>query len=144
MISVDTNILLCRLLDDDKDQAEKARELFDAGTPVLITDIALVETIWTLKGKRYGASNESIVAVVTSLLEEPNVVFESQQAVWSALNDFVAAAPVKTSNGVKTADFADALIVNKAKVIAIDTKQHFECTYSFDQAALEIRGMRSP
>lgn len=79
-----------------------------------------------------------------SLLEETNIVFENQQAVWSALNDFIAAKPVKTANGMKAADFADALIVNKAKAIARDTDQSCAGTYSFDPAVLQIDGTKSP
>lgn len=144
MIAVDTNVLLRRILNDDEVQAAKARKLFAGGRPVLITDVVLVETLWTLKGKRYGATKEDIQVVVMSLLEETNIVFENQQAVWSALNDFVGAKPIKTANGMKTADFADALIVNKAKAISRDTDQSYAGTYSFDLAALQIDGTKSP
>lgn len=96
-----------------------------------------------LKGKRYGATKEDIQLVVMSLLEDTNIVFENQQAVWSALNDFVAAKPVKTANGMKTVDLADALIVNKAKAIARDTDQPYAGTYSFDLAALKVDGTKS-
>lgn len=143
MIAVDTNVLLRRILNDDKEPAAKARALFDGGSPVLITDIVLAETLWTLKGKRYGAAKEDIEAVVVSLLEEPHAVFESRQAVWSALNDFIAARPVKTANGIKTADFADTLIVNKSKVIALERNEDYEGTYTFDRAALEIDGTKA-
>ncbi len=144
MISVDTNVVLRRVLNDDMEQSEKARKLFDAGVPILITDVVLAATIWTLKGKRYGAQKHDIEVMIMSFLEEPNVIFESQQVVWSALNDFIAAQPVKTPNGIKTADFADALIVNKSKAIAHDKKQVYEGTYTFDQAALEIDGTKIP
>ena len=144
MISVDTNVLLRRILNDDEEQAEKARKLFEGGMPVLITDVVLAEAIWTLKGKRYRAQKADIEEVVMSLLEELNVVFESQQAVWSALNDFVAAQPIKTSDGIRTADLVDALIVNKSKIVAHDKNQIYEGTYTFDQAALEINGTKTP
>src|SRR5437016_14225809 len=104
MIAVDTNVLLRRLLNDDLNQAVMARNLFDKANRILITDIVLAETIWTLKGKRYKASKEDIVAVVMGLLEEPNVVFENQQAVWFALNDYVNAPAVKTAEGMRLAD----------------------------------------
>src|SRR5438552_11656093 len=55
MIAVDTNVLLRRLLDDDATQAEKARRLFETNESVLVTDVVLAETVWTLTGKRYGA-----------------------------------------------------------------------------------------
>jgi predicted nucleic-acid-binding protein len=144
VIAVDTNVLLRRLLNDDQAQAAKAKKLFESGRPVLITDVVLTETIWTLKGKRYGATKEDIQAVVMSLLEEPHTIFEHQQAIWSALNDFVAAKNVKTANGVKAADFSDALIVNKAKIIARDKHQTYAGTYTFDLAALQIDGTKLP
>jgi predicted nucleic-acid-binding protein len=101
VIAVDTNVLLRRLLNDDATQAEKALRLFEMQESVLVTDVVLAETIWTLTGKRYGAGKKELAAVVMGLLEEGNVVFESRQAVWSALNDYVDALPVKTVSGVR-------------------------------------------
>jgi predicted nucleic-acid-binding protein len=144
MIAVDTNVLLRRLLNDDEHQAKKASRIFNSSKIILITDVVLAETVWTLKGKRYNAQKEDIAAVVMSLLAEPNVVFESQQAVWSALNDYVQAQPIKTANGIKLADFADALIVSKAKITAAARQEHYEATYTFDQAALAIPGALHP
>ena len=144
MIAVDTNVLLRRLLNDDAKQAEKARQLFESREPVLITDVVLAETIWTLTGKRYGARKEDIAAVVTGLLEEHNVVFESRQAVWSALNDYLDALPVKTASGIRTADLADALVVNKAKITAQHRNEPYRGTYTYDQAALALEGTKTP
>lgn len=59
MIAVDTNVLLRRLLDDDVVQTERARRLVEGAREVLITDVVLAETIWTLKGKRYKARRET-------------------------------------------------------------------------------------
>ena len=97
MIAVDTNVLLRRILNDDEQQSAKAKKVFESGRPVLITDVVLAETIRTLKGKRYGATKEDIQALVMSLLEETHTVFENQQAIWSALNNFVAAKDVNTA-----------------------------------------------
>ena len=52
MIAVDTNILLRHLLGDDPIQAAKADKLINGKETVLITDVVLAETIWTLKGKK--------------------------------------------------------------------------------------------
>jgi predicted nucleic-acid-binding protein len=142
VIAVDTNVLLRYLLDDDAAQSRKARHLFDTNELILITDVVLVETIWTLKGKRYAAHKDDIAKIVMSLLEEVNVIFENRQAIWSALNDFVAASPVKTANGKKHADFSDALIVNKAKIFALESQQYYFGTYTFDLAALAIAGTK--
>jgi predicted nucleic-acid-binding protein len=144
MIAVDTNVLLRRLLDDDAAQTETARRLFARKDRILIADIVLVETVWTLKGKRYKATREDIVAAVTALLEEPNVLFESRQAVWAALNDYAEAPLVKTGDGMQAADLADALVVHKAMFTAQQCGEAYEATYTFDQAALAIPGTKAP
>ena len=142
MIAVDTNVVLRRLLGDDVAQSEKARRLFEAEAEVLITDVVLAETVWTIKGKRYNATREDIIALIMGLLGERNVVFESRQAVWSAVNDFAEAKPVKSD--VEAADFADALIVNKAKITARRRDKRYRGTYTFDGAALAIDGTKAP
>jgi predicted nucleic-acid-binding protein len=144
VIAVDTNVVLRRLLNDDAAQAEKARRLFESEESVLITDVVLAEVIWTLTGKRYGAGRQEIAAVVMGLLEEPNVAFESRQAVWSALNDYLDALPVRTASGIRIADLADALVVNKAKVTAQHRDEQYRGTYTFDQAALALDGTKAP
>ena len=47
--------------------------------------------------------------MVHALFEEPNIRFEDGPTVWMALNDY------RESDG---ADFADALIINKARAVA--------------------------
>ena len=55
MIAVDTNVLLRYLLHDDEAQAVRADAVFDAGETVLVTDVVLVETMWTLSGAHVSA-----------------------------------------------------------------------------------------
>ena len=88
MIAIDTNVLLRYLLWDNKTQAVKADKLINGSTPVLITDVVLVETLWTLKGKKYKLDKTAMIDVLNSLLEEPNIFFEDRQTVWRALNDY--------------------------------------------------------
>lgn len=144
MIAVDTNVLLRRLLDDEPAQADRARRIFAQHDRVLIPDIVLVEAVWTLKGKRYRASKDDIVAAITALLEEPNVVFESREAVWAALNDYIAAPLVKTNDGMASADFADALVVRKSMFTAEQWHEDYVATYTFDRAALALPGTKRP
>ena len=144
MIAVDTNVLLRRLLDDDAIQSPKARRLFEASHDVLITDVVLAETVWVLTGKRYKASKDDILAMITGLLEEPRVLFENRAAIWSALNEYANAAPVRTRSGLRELEFPDALIANKAKLIAQRRGDTFDGTYTFDQVALKLDGMKSP
>lgn len=144
MIAIDTNVLLRYLLDDDKAQSKRAAALILGDTPVLITDVVLAETIWTLKGKRYKLDKETIIQVVHSLFEEPNIVFENGQTIWRAVNDFKNAKPIKSGGKRKEADFPDALIVNKARHTAGESKSVFEGVYTFDVAAQQISGMEKP
>ena len=125
MIAIDTNVLLRYLLEDDAEQFGKAVKLISGRQTVLITDVVLVETIWTLRGKKYQLKKPELVTVIQSLFQEPNIRFEDGQAVWLALTDYRNAKPVKG----KEADFADALVVNKSKQVAkkenIPFNRHF-------------------
>ena len=144
MIAIDTNVLLRYLLDDDKAQSKRAAALMLGNTPVLITDVVLAETIWTLKGKRYKLDKEAIVQVVHSLFEEPNIVFENGQTIWRAVNDFKNAKSIKSGGKRKEADFPDALIVNKARYVVGVAQSEFEGVYTFDVAAQQIPGTEKP
>jgi predicted nucleic-acid-binding protein len=144
MIAVDSNVLLRRVLGDEHDQAEKARRLFERETSILVTDLVLAETIWTLEGKRYRASRDDLVKMIMGLLQETNVVFESRQAIWSALNDYIDAPPIRTPEGMRRADFADALIVSKAVVVAQWRSERYGGTFTYDRAALGLAGTTSP
>src|SRR5260364_294463 len=123
MIAIDTNVLLRYLLQDDKRQSAQATTLLKAGRKVLITDVVLAESVWTLKGKKYQLSKEKIIDIVHALFSEPAITFEDNQAVWCALKDY-----------------ADALIVNKAKRFGHVKGIEIESVYTFDQAALCFDG----
>lgn len=88
MIAIDTNVLLRYLLEDDAEQFGKAVKLISGRQTVLITDVVLVETIWTLRGKKYQLKKPDPVTVIQSLFQEPNIRFEDGQAVWLALTDY--------------------------------------------------------
>lgn len=140
MIAVDTNVLLRYLLNDDQNQAAIADKLINGQEFVLVTDVVLVETLWTLKGKKYQLNKADLITVIQALFKEPNIHFENGQVIWLALNDYRNAQPV---NG-KFADFADALIVNKAKLIAGDRSVVLSGVYTFDIAAQQIPGTKVP
>jgi predicted nucleic-acid-binding protein len=48
MIAIDTNVLLRYLLQDDAKLCKKAIEVITGKQRVLVTDVVLAETIWTL------------------------------------------------------------------------------------------------
>lgn len=140
MIAIDTNVLLRYLLEDDARQFQKAAEVISGQQKVLVTDVVLVETTWTLRGKKYQLTKDELVAVLQTLFQEPNIRFEDGLAVWVALTDYRNAKPVKG----KEADFADALIINKAKQVAMKEKKDFEGSYTFDLAAQTLPGAKVP
>jgi len=144
VIAIDTNVLLRYLLLDNKAQSHKAMSLITGPVPVLVTDVVLVETMWVLTGKRYKLDREAIAGVISALFEEPNIVFEDGQTVWRALNDYKKAQPVKIGGKKKSADFPDALIVNKAQHQAQQWHQALKGVYTFDIAAREIPRTLSP
>jgi len=144
LIAIDTNVLLRYLLWDNKEQSAKADRLINGSVPVLITDVVLSETLWTLKGKKYKLDKAAIIDVVNSLFEEANIRFEDGQTVWRALNDYRQAKPVKVGGKKKEADFSDALVVNKAKFYTVEKGEALDGVYTFDLAAQAIPGTAKP
>ncbi len=144
MIAVDTNVLLRYLLDDDTRQSKKASSIITGNNNVLITDIVLTETIWTLKGKKYKLDKESTIKVINTLFAEPNIIFEDGQTVWRALNDYKQAKTIKVGNKRKEADFHDALIINKALYVANTLNETLDGVYTFDLALQTLPRTRKP
>jgi predicted nucleic-acid-binding protein len=144
MIAIDTNVLLRYLLEDDNDQSPKAQKIITGTDKILVTDVVLIETVWTLKGKKYKLNKEEIINTIYKLFEEPNIVFEDGQTIWRALGDFISAKPVKVGNKLKEADFPDALIVNKARYVITRKGHVLDKGYTFDKAAQEIPGTKQP
>lgn len=140
MIAIDTNVLLRYLLSDDEEQATKASFLISDKEDVLITDIVLVETLGTLKGKKYQLNKSQLISVVQALFEEPNIWFENGQVVWLALNDYQNSIPVKG----KDLDFADVLIVHKARYVVKSQGLVFNGCYTVDRAAQQLPGAKAP
>lgn len=140
MIAIDINVLLRYLLEDNQSQALTAEKLINGKDKVLITDVVLVETIWTLRGKKHQLNKTGLVAVIQALFKEPNIQFENNQVVWQALNDYHKARPI---NG-KMVDFSDALIVNKAKFTASNKSVELNGVYTFDIAAQQLHGTKAP
>lgn len=79
MIAIDTNVLLRDLLRDDEAQAERAHRIVEGGERILITDVVLAETTWTLAGRRYRASRANLIDLVNHLLQDFNVCFKDDE-----------------------------------------------------------------
>lgn len=147
MIAIDTNVLLRHVLQDDKNQSIRATRLIEHHDKVLVTDIVLIETIWTLRGKKYGHSHRDIISLINSLFRERSIVFENPQAVWAALRDFQEERPShdqKTGEKLKLPDFADTLIINKARQTAKQKDDILTGVYTFDTGAQRINGVYAP
>lgn len=146
MIAIDTNVLLRHILQDDELQSEQASNLLMRHDRILVTDIVLVECIWTLSGKKYRASRDDIIKLINDLLGEPNIVFENPQAIWIALNDFRVEYSQTADDGrkLKLPDFPDVLIINKARQTAKKWGESLEAVYSFDTGALRVAGVKLP
>ena len=134
MISIDTNVLLRYLLGDELRQYKLAYETITNHQPALITDVVLVEAIWTLSGKRYGLDKAGISNLIRALITDQLFVFENLQVVWSALRDYEEAKVIRG----KSLDFSDALIARKSAYTANTKGAVFKTFYSFDKATEQL------
>lgn len=145
MISIDTNVLLRHVLQDDNIQSPKASQLISISDKILITDVVLIESVWTLCGKRYKSSTDDIVTFISNLFSEPAIYFENSQTVWAALNHFQNChRKEQATKSNKLPDFPDALIITKAKLLAKEWNETLDAVYSFDKGVLKISGARHP
>ena len=133
MIAVDTNVLLRYLLHDDEAQATRAEAVFETEETILVTDVVLAETVWTLAGRRYRLTETKLVATLEQLFSDPYIRFEDNRAVWRALQAFRSAAPAGEAGSARSVGFADALIVYKAMQAAADEGKELT-VYTFDAA----------
>lgn len=101
---------------------------------MLITDVVIAETVWTLLGRRYRAGNSDVMAALERLLEEPLVEVENDEVIWRAVQNYRET----------DADFADALVVQKALSVASKSGRELEATYTFNAAALELPAAVEP
>ena len=96
MVSIDTNIAVRLLVNDDPDQTSRAAALFKANKVFIAKTVAL-ETEWILRGV-YKIDKEHINSALTALFSLVNVQIEDSVALFSAL-----------THHAQGMDFADAL-----------------------------------
>lgn len=128
MISLDTNILVRYLVNDDVDQSAAARAL--AGTltaeePAFVCREVLVELVWVLD-RSYGFSRDAISIALLDMLSREGIVLET--------SDDVARAALGYRRG--DADFSDLMIA------AASRREGALPLYTFDQRASRIDGVR--
>jgi len=81
-----------------------------------------------------------VLATLNALFAEPNLVFEDDQAVWRALQDYSKSGTLSK----RSADFPNALIVNKAKSYSKTWQLELTGIYTFDKGALQLEGTLEP
>ncbi len=143
MIAVDTNVLLRYLLHDDEAQATRAEAVFETGETILVTDVVLAETVWTLAGRRYRLTEAELTATLERLFSDPYIRFEDDRAVWRALQAFRSAASADETGSARSIGFADALIVYKTMQAASDEGEELTA-YTFDAAMQRLPHTASP
>ncbi len=129
MIAIDTNVVLRIILRDDAEQHEVAvRELAKAGragVDILVNDIVLVETIWTLV-RTYRIDKQVVIGALQAFMQTSGIRFESDLIVANALELFEHSA----------AGFDDCLSVAKNAALGCSS------TLTFDQGMRKLPGVK--
>ena len=129
MIGIDTNILLRLWLNDDPAQNKRIDALLakHGSTPgsLLVTDVVLVEAVWTLRSA-FDQDKDAQLIAVRSLLEETAFAFEDREAVAGAVTLFEAGS----------FGFADCLVVAK------HARQGCDFTATFDRGMRKLPGVK--
>jgi predicted nucleic-acid-binding protein len=130
MIGVDTNVLLRLWLDDDPAQGARIDALLarhgQMPGSLLVTDVVLVEAVWTLKSA-FAQDRSAQARAVRSLLDEAAFAFEDREAVAAALALFEAGS---------TCGYSDCLIVAK------HARHGCDFTATFDRDMRRLPGVR--
>lgn len=129
MIAIDTNVLLRLLTRDDAAQAAKAQRAIEAaeaaGDSVLVNDLVLAETLWTL-ASRYRTDKPDLLRSLHGLLDTATFTFENRSVLAEALVHYETSA----------ADFADCVIAVKNAALGA------ESTLTFDRAMRGLPAVR--
>ena len=125
MIAIDTNVLLRLLAADDVAQGERARVAVAraeaSGEPVLVNDVVLAETMWTM-ARYYKRPRRELIDLAHGLLDATAFAFERRAQLEEAVHLFEHSA----------ADFSDCLIVAKNKGAGC------RATLTFDAECLKL------
>lgn len=127
MLGLDTNVLVRLLVQDDRAQSRRARELVQQAVEhervVWISLLVMIETEWVLRS-RYGFDKSATLQTIAHLLETRELTFEDEPAIEEALH-YWKESPC---------GFADCLIV------AHNRRSGCEATVSFDRRAARLPG----
>ena len=118
-ISVDTNILVRVVLNDDQQQAESANTLLRNASAIIVSLPCLCEFVWVLR-RGVKLSDEKIVSVLQKLLDIRKVEV-NRPAVEQGMELLK-----------KGGDFADAILEYESRMSGA------EMFYSFDKQAIRL------
>ena len=128
MISVDTNVLVRFLVNDDPEQAEAARALLQSVTaekPAFACREVVVELVWVLE-RAYGYSRDRIATILEELVATKGLVVEAAEDVAQAAFRYRAGG----------AGFSDLMVVAAGK------RAGALPVYTFDGKAAWLEGVR--
>ena len=129
MIGIDTHILLRLWLNDDPRQNKRLDSLLAehgrAPGSLQLTDVVLVEAIWTLRSA-FDQDKQAQRMAVRSVLDETAFAFEDRDAVAGALSLFESGS----------CGFADCLVVAK------HARQGCNFTATFDRGMRKLPGVK--
>jgi predicted nucleic-acid-binding protein len=127
MVGLDTNVLVRFLVGDDEEQFQRAEKLIrksaNAGDPVYISLLVLLETEWVLRS-RYKLNKAEILGTFSELLSSMDLSFEDEPSIEEALFLW------KDS----PAQFADCLIGARHRALGC------AATATFDSDAAKLPG----
>ena len=119
MIGLDTNALIRLLVEDDAAQAAAVRKrlapLDNLAESVLLNNIVLVETLWTLR-RAYQFERAALLGLLGQLLSAKTFGFEDRTTVALATEQFASSS----------ADFSDCLIAAQNARLGCDTTVTFD------------------
>ena len=104
MKSVDTNLLVRILMNDDADQAALARTVVEAGA--LVSPTVLLETTWLLRS-RYGLSRSDVIDALLTLSDLPGLMLIDANLIrwaigrYAGRGDFADLMHIVTSRGAE-------------------------------------------
>ncbi|WP_017316507.1 PIN domain-containing protein [Mastigocladopsis repens] len=129
MNGLDTNILVCYLVQDDLKQgrfaAEYIQQVKASGETCFINNIVLCELVWVLKSS-YKLSRSEIIDVLEKILRTDAFDFENREAVWWSVQQ------IKKGK----ADFSDYLIMK------LNEQAGCSETATFDAKLQEVEGIQ--
>ncbi len=119
MKALDTNVVVRFLVNDDRRQAEHAKKVLlaaeRAGSPLLLTELVLLELMWVLRAT-YAFSRSEVIDVLELLAGMPALCFESYDLL---------IALIRRGRG-SNIDLADLLIGLRAAAQGVESTVTFE------------------